>query len=275
MTLRQVYDALLIETNKVEAPSLLLEDFIYFVNKAIHNKIEQLYPLYDVNQQVSDDLRVLKKGFPLLSSTVPSPFTSFTNMGVLNGITLQLPRDYMHMLSCSIQFTTINKVCGEYKNIVRGAQRMQTESVSGVIDNFYTKPSIRKPYFYPNYKNEPTIDINQPGSTDDTPLAGSRLGNTSNVVLEIIYGNDTSKYAVTQTYIEYLRTPQYVTLTHNQLDSVEDTSQILEFPNYVCLSIIKELCKLVLENTSDPRLQTNIPINQMAQQMPQQQTQQG
>lgn len=35
MNVLNVYEAVLIELNKVEAPSLLLEDFIYFLNKAI------------------------------------------------------------------------------------------------------------------------------------------------------------------------------------------------------------------------------------------------
>jgi hypothetical protein len=36
MTARQVYEAMLVELNKTEAPSLLLEDFNYFFNKAIN-----------------------------------------------------------------------------------------------------------------------------------------------------------------------------------------------------------------------------------------------
>lgn len=36
----------------------------------------------------------------------------------------------------------------------------------------------------------------------------------------------------------------------------------MEFPDYVCQEIINGLVKLVMENSSDPRLQTNIPVNQ-------------
>jgi hypothetical protein len=35
MTARAIYEAMLTELNKVEAPSLLLEDYNYFLNKAI------------------------------------------------------------------------------------------------------------------------------------------------------------------------------------------------------------------------------------------------
>jgi hypothetical protein len=51
-------------------------------------------------------------------------------------------------------------------------------------------------------------------------------------------------------------------LTQEQVNLTEDTSQVMEFPDYVCQEIINELTTLVMENTADPRLQTNIPINQ-------------
>jgi hypothetical protein len=51
-------------------------------------------------------------------------------------------------------------------------------------------------------------------------------------------------------------------LTQEELDLTEDTSQMMEFPDYVCQEIINELVKLVLENSGDPRLQSNIAVNQ-------------
>lgn len=49
MTSRMVYEALLTEVNKVNAPALLLEDFNYFFNKAIGQYINKKYNIYDVN----------------------------------------------------------------------------------------------------------------------------------------------------------------------------------------------------------------------------------
>lgn len=59
-----------------------------------------------------------------------------------------------------------------------------------------------------------------------------------------------------------MKTPQFIRLTQDQVDKVIDTSQVLEFPDYVCQEIVNELVKLLMENASDPRIQTNIPINQ-------------
>lgn len=45
------------------------------------------------------------------------------------------------------------------------------------------------------------------------------------------------------------------------MDLTEDTSQIMEFPDYVCQEIINELVHIVMENGSNPRLQTHIPVS--------------
>lgn len=60
MTARELYEYALIEVNKIEAPSLLLEDYNYFINKAVQQYINKVYNRYDVNQQSTDDLKVLK-----------------------------------------------------------------------------------------------------------------------------------------------------------------------------------------------------------------------
>ena len=60
MTARQIWEGMLIELSKVNAPSMLLSDFNYFINKAINQYINKRYNIYDINQQTTDDLRVLK-----------------------------------------------------------------------------------------------------------------------------------------------------------------------------------------------------------------------
>jgi hypothetical protein len=47
MTARQIFEYVLIELNKVKAPSLLLEDFNYFFNKGVYQFVNKVYNLYD------------------------------------------------------------------------------------------------------------------------------------------------------------------------------------------------------------------------------------
>lgn len=61
MTFRQLYDAALIECNKLKAPSLLLEDYNYLINKAVQQYVNQVYNRCEYNQQSTDDLSWLYK----------------------------------------------------------------------------------------------------------------------------------------------------------------------------------------------------------------------
>lgn len=78
-----------------------------------------------------------------------------------------------------------------------------------------------------------------------------RYGNRSRVRLEIRYGTDDSVFKLTQVYVDYIKAPQYIRLTQEELDYTEDTSQLLEFPDYVCQEIINELVNIIMENISD------------------------
>jgi len=57
MTHLQLYESALIEQNKHEAPTMLIEDYNYMINKAIIQYINLTYARFDLNQQSSDDLR--------------------------------------------------------------------------------------------------------------------------------------------------------------------------------------------------------------------------
>ena len=100
-----------------------------------------------------------------------------------------------------------------------------------------------------------TIDLVEPD-------AQHRYGNTSKVRLEVRYGNDDSVYELVGVHVDYLKTPQFIRITQEQLDKTEDTSQIMEYPDYICQEIINELVHIIMENASDPRVQTHVPLSQ-------------
>ena len=80
--------------------------------------------------------------------------------------------------------------------------------------------------------------------------------------MEIRYGHDRSVFELQKVCVDYIKTPQYIRLTQEQVNLTEDTSQIMEFPDYVCQEIINELTMLVMENTADPRLPSNTQVTQ-------------
>ena len=428
MTARQVYEGVLIEMNKVQAPSLLLEDFNYLFNKAINQYINKKYNIYDISQQTTDDLRVLKSSC-VLNANTENFFNDVTKRNSMWGAIyeFQLPQDYLHLLNCICNY----KVTKPFKCYDAGtyvqfpAIRLTSDMWSQVINNFYMRPMYKRPYYfinninhqsneyytpptgetntgaavYPDYhsnefgekaqggpmlygpngkldssatgditsikttvsqngnqkdpskwtitvvttykdsstttvtrkwkQGDPTKDseitsgfgVNIPSSniylpTDPSKYGGTdtwgvgavsgvqtesvddagaldyadqkttkggipraitlngqqfdgvervgkiRYGNPSTVRLEIRYGKDSSLFTLDSVYIDYIKTPQFIRLTQEQLDLTEDTSQIMEFPDYVCQEIINELVHIMMENASDPRLQSHIPISQ-------------
>ena len=308
MTARQVYEGVLIELNKVEAPSLLLEDFNYLFNKAVYQYINTRYNIYDINQQTTDDVRVLKATAILPVKLAADAYTDddVTGNGVtasnaLYGATYEviLPSDYLHILNCVCNYKVKKQFkCYNPDSFVQfSARRLTSDLWSQIINNFYMRPMYKRPYFYIHNVNtnaaNPTnpyqasansgTDITSATTSDGTTTVTGglpktikignnavdaversgqiRFGNTSQVRMEIRYGKDTSLFELVNVYIDYLKTPQNIRLTQEQLDLTEDTSQMMEFPDYVCQEIINVLVKLVMENSSDPRLQTHTPVN--------------
>ena len=339
MTLKELYEALLTEVNKDSAPNITLEDFNYFANRAINQYINKRYNIYDINQQTTDDLRVLKA-----SAILPVKATPYKNYLKEGNVTLddemdieklkksfdfmeatytvQLPDDYLHLLNC-VCFYQVNAPhkCYNKGDVARArATRLTADSWGQVVDNFWNMPSYNKPYYYihnvnsdvevsTNTVNETTkygtdkegnnktstiteytqqekqpdpfktIDIS--GFVKQTDTADSaysqrksqiRYGNASKVWLEIRYGQDDSVYKLFAILIDYIKAPQHLRLTQKQLDTTLDTSQVLEFPDYVCQEIVNELVNIVMENQSDARLQTHPVVSQSIANPTQQQT---
>lgn len=342
MTARQIFEATLIELSKVQAPSLKLYEFNYLFNKAINQYINKVYNVYDINQQTTDDLRVLKATAYLDPSKVngasvgesrgateinkgtasepsyrqASNYLSNAHSSIqsLNGATYEvfMPMDYLHILNCiCVYYVAKPKDCWDAGSYIQvPATRLTADSWSQILTDIYNRPSPMRPYYYINNVNQssslPTnahvngtgTDMNskyevteyddntgsnfkrtfrlqgitEEQSVVEKPIA-ARIGNASNVRCEIRYGWDDSLFQLVEVQVDYVKVPQHIRLTQEQIDLTEDTSQIMEFPDYVNQEIINELVHLVMERTSDPRLSTNIQMSQSIARPTQQQQQ--
>ena len=329
MTSKQIYEATAIELSKVQAPALKLYEFNYFFNQAIRQFVNKVYNVYDVNQQTTDDLRVLKATATLLPEIAPS--TGNKALDYLRGATyyVNMPDDYLHLLNCICLFdVNKKKECWDAGDVmVVGATKLTADSWSSVVDDVYNQPTKKRPYYYVHNQNDIHIDdsIGEEGkrplsernsempsnlSTDEmhdieveygdrgtgeTPEvtlnsgfertfayyddeddatkftemdaiekpAGSRHANSSRVKVEIRCGRDKSNiFSLSAVQIDYVKAPQFIRLTQEQLDSDEDISQVMEFPDYVNQEIVNELVNLVMRKTNDPSLQAHMQMTQ-------------
>ena len=427
MTARQVFESTLIELSKIQAPSLKLYEFNYLFNKAINQYINKVYNVYDINQQTTDDLRVLKatafltphkvelagrnlSGCDKTDSAIQNTSAVTGNSAQVNGSTsggykhltyaqyiaglaegatplskvefdakdaageapawqfvaggtgtgytgqatsylskahrsiqslhgatyeVFLPIDYLHMLNCvCIYYVAKTKDCWDAGSYIEvPATRLTADSWSSIITDIYNRPSPMRPYYYIHNVNQqqvlPTdprteVEINTGGGAYQQPIgidmatypykvthadggegyddvntndgacsedieaqnsnfqrtytfkvgettskislvekpSAVRIGNTSNVRCEIRYGKDDSLFQLAEVQVDYVKCPQFIRLTQEQIDLTEDTSQIMEFPDYVNQEIINELVHLVMERVNDPRLSNNMQMTQ-------------
>ena len=357
MTARQVFEATLIELSKIQAPALKLYEFNYLFNKAINQYINKVYNVYDINQQTTDDLRVLKATAylkPHKYRADNAPYNNFKSGGTktaytgdspndnttyatassylssahsqiqsLNGATYEvfMPIDYLHMLNCvCIYYVAKQKDCWDAGSYIQiPATRLTADSWSQIVTDIYNRPSPMRPYYYIHNQSSsitiPTSPVTGNGTPSDTNPAGYtgtdmpiggykvtsddgsvatntsdgagsnfqrtfklkngevskdislvekptavRVANPSNVRCEIRYGKDDSLFQLVEVQIDYVKSPQFIRLTQEQIDLTEDTSQIMEFPDYVNQEIINELVHLVMEHSNDPRLANNIQM---------------
>jgi hypothetical protein len=254
MTAKQAYENVLLELRKVKSPSLHLEDYNYFINKGIQEYVNLRYNLFATTQQLSDDLQSLTK-HAILTITPLTPFSYTGSYG--GGFTqavvpvstgkkygsdyyrFNAPGDYFHFLGSHV--TTVTKFPQKcypagYENNLP-SKRLEPNIANGIVNNAYLRPDFNRPY----HSFENAIGSLKPDL--------------------FYYIGDIRKYDIKDIYIDYLKEPEIVNLTLQQRDLPLDTSAPLEFPEYVCNEIIKNVVKLVLESSSDPRLKTHIPIN--------------
>lgn len=261
----ELYENALIERNKQEAPTLLIEEFNYLINKAITQYINLVYNRYDINQQSSDDLRWLQKSVMLPISTADRIIHPIEE----NHYLCYLPNDYLHILNCVVHFkkkanAPATSKCSTSDDTTDGiyslCRRLTADQYPSIINNAYFKPSYKNPYFYIN-----DTDLTQEGlenslDTIINPCSdGSAIGITGQP-MEIRCGKS-SIYEPDCSYVDYLRKPKLISLTWDNVKSVRDNTLTCEFPDYVAYEIINLFSKLTFENASDPRLETHVAIN--------------
>ena len=337
MTARGIYEAILIELSKVNAPPLKLHEFNYLCNKAINQFINEVYNVYDINQQTTDDIRVLKSTAYLQPKKVtlnyPKVEGAISKVKPLTGATYEvfMPQDYLHLLNCiCVYYIDSNYKCydkGDYIEVP--AKKLTADTWSNVVNDIYNRPSPLNPYYYIHNRNQqsnlptnPTY-IKKETNKQDTEVYGTditskgyaasgsmvntissgaaasnfsrtiklkdalgeseesvvdkptaiRVSNPTTVRCEIRYGMDDTVYKLVEVQIEYLKSPQFIRLTQEQIDRTADTSQIMEFPDYICQEIINKLVMLLMERAQDPRLANNIQINKTIARPTEQQSQ--
>ena len=166
MTSKQLYEHVLTELNKVNAGTLLLSDFNYLSNKGIQQYVNKRYTPYEMDQQTSDDLRVLKSTAILKPEECDKYGASPFRRGTYQ---VNLPDDYLHILNCTCIFKADkDNRCDEAGRYVEyGAIRLTADIFPTISRNAYTRPQYRHPYYYIHNVNSSTSMPTNPFKYDE------------------------------------------------------------------------------------------------------------
>jgi len=231
MTELELYIGLQFDENKLEAPSILIDEFIHFANKAQSQYVNKRYNLAESKQQLTDDLQQFTKTVIVdregkVTDRKGKTIDSYAICRTDLGLSFELPCNYLHILGCVVTF-------GDKCNTTKAARRLTSDIYGGIQDNAYLQPSVKRPFFY-----------------------------ISENYLEIRSG----KEEFIRVTLDYLKHPEPITLSQEIIDyymeSGEDTSKKLPYSDYIAYEILRELTGLILEMTTDPRLQSNPIVTQ-------------
>lgn len=79
-----------------------------------------------------------------------------------------LPDDYVHLLNVICEYTNVNDRCNSCGKIQVGANKLDTAEWPHVINNYYMRPSINRPYYYiSNIANPKPTSTGSPSKYSD------------------------------------------------------------------------------------------------------------
>lgn len=229
-TIKEAYMDISTELLKEESPTLYVEDFLYYYNKAVSEYLKMRYEIFEITQQVTDDLRFWKTEHIEIAKG-DNPINSF--------VTIEDMRpQYRHLLSCviNVELTRPLSACAQAANTIVGykCKRLSSDVKAAILDNVYLEPKFYRPYF----------DI-------------------LNNIIQISTGDISDNIIILRNItIEYLRHPGRYTMSAGTVAADGDGSQELEFTRDVGDEIAKIALKLILERGSDQRLQSHVAVNQ-------------
>lgn len=250
MTVRDIYEGVLIEVRKENFPHIQLRDFNHYLNEAVSEIIDDVYIAFEMNQKSLDYLKAIKKTIKIdtTEKTIPDcedGIQLVSGEGLYKGsVKFCLPCDYRHLTGVVVKYDIVGSIpddCYENGDIIEhGSKRIDDDTFASIVNDPFQRPR----YFEPKHAiigNELFVSVGQ-----QLPLTTS-LGTKVNSVL-----------------FSYLKTPKRYTLTYNQSfqDSV-DTSQKLEFDEITNKLILDRVTQKVLERNMDQRTQSHTQINKI------------
>lgn len=245
MTVKELYEAVLTEVKKEQAPHLQLYEFNHYVNEAASEFIDDVYIAFEANQKSLDYLKAIKRtlNIPNDGTGIPDPVDNTLNIVLQPGEypdsdKFDLPRNYRHLTNLVLVYRVTDEIlqtCYEIDDIFQyGAKRLDSDRYAAIIADPWQRPKFYNPYY-------------------------SILDQECYVFSGIHQGLE-----IESVRMDYLKTPKRINITLQQaFQDTVDTTEELEFDDIASRKILDKTVMKILERNSDPRTSSHAQINQL------------
>lgn len=279
MTEKQVFEAVLIEVDKVGAPIFDLRTFNYTADVAYSAFVDEVYLAFENTQKSLDYISGLKRSRQWKNSSVfgNNPIIDATAGFYKNSYRVSLEPlikglpegesnlsrygvdDYRHCTGVFVEYVTREPIpdrCYPSGSVFeQGAKRLDSDTYASIIADPFQKPRYFRPYWLIN-----TVNTSTPGSAGAYPHLNILIGPHEYVDSS---NNTVKALDISVIKMDYLKNPRKFSLTHTQAYSdVTDTSLELEVSDIAALELIQKTSTLLLERFGSQRTVSQAQVNQ-------------
>jgi hypothetical protein len=253
MTVKEIYEGVLIEVRKENFPHIHLRDFNHYLNDSVSEIIDDIYIAFEKNQKSLDYLKAIKRSI-VVNNTIGTGLTATPDPNGVDTITIAdgsyqgsvkfiLPSDYRHLTNLIVKYKVNSLIpddCYEVGNRFQmGSKRLDDDTFASIVADPFQRPR----YFEPKHAIL---------GSECFVLTGQTNGRLSTAPLQI-----------ESILLSYLKTPQRYALTLSQANQdISDTSQKMEFDDITNRLVLDRIIQKLLERNMDQRTQSFTQINQ-------------
>lgn len=248
MTTKELYEGVLTEVRKEQAPHIQLKEFNHYANEAASEFVDDIYIAFETNQKSLDYLKAIKRTINITTAGVADPVDGNLTIALNPGdypdsLRFDLPTNYRHLTNLVVNYLVeepIFDTCYEVDDRFQyGSKKLDSDTYASIIADPWNRPRYFRVYH-------------------------SILDQECYVFSGVHEG-----LVVESVQMDYLKTPERINITLQQaFQDTVDTSAELEFDDISARKILDKIVQKILERNMDPRTQSHTQINTSPQPQP-------
>ncbi len=224
----KMYEGVKIELDQYQSPSFDVQDFNFFLPKAVEHCVKKELDGFELTQKVTDKLAPLIK--------ISDPLLIFNADNTTDVREKELPADYRHVVSSLVRLRYKTATTAFTAGTKRSSfsRRLTGDLWAFVMEDYYLRPLV---------------------SDADVRLYHRVIGNKLSILIDTPVYPETT-VVIEDVKLEYISQPPVIKLNNNLTIAVDTV-----FPVHFNQEIVTTCARLFLENNESSRQQTIAEVN--------------